>query len=93
MIKLYRISLTISVLVITIGAMFKIQHWSGGNLLLSIGFLTGLIYTVIGLMEIYKTERKSLFEKLLWLIGFIAFPLIIGLIYYYIELKPKYRIK
>jgi len=84
MIKLYKTSLMISLSVLIIGAMFKIQHWPGGRLLLSIGLLISLIYIVIGLIEIYKTESKSLFEKLSW---------IIGLIYYYSELKPKYKMK
>ena len=93
MIKLYKTSLIISLSVILIGAMFKIMHWPGGRFLLSIGLLISLIYIVIGLIEIYKTESKTLFEKLLWLIGFIAFSWITGLIYYYSELKPKYKMK
>ena len=81
-----------SLSVIIIGAMFKIQHWPGGGILLSIGLLTSLIYIIIGLIEIYKTENKSLMEKLFWIIGFIIVPWIVGFIYYYSELKPKYKV-
>jgi len=92
-IKLYRTSLMISIAITIIGAMFKIMHWPGASLLLSLGLLLSLIYIVIALIEIYKTESKSLVEKVLWLIGFIVFSWIVGLIYYFVELKPKYKIK
>jgi len=83
----------ISIAITIIGAMFKIMHWPGASLLLSLGLLLSLIYIVIALIEIYKTESKSLVEKVLWLIGFIVFSWIVGLIYYFVELKPKYKIK
>jgi hypothetical protein len=73
--------------------MFKIMHWPGARLLLSLGLLLSLIYIVIALIEIYKTESKTLVEKVVWLIGFIVFSWIVGLIYYFVELKPKYKIK
>jgi len=93
MIKLYKTSLMISIAITIIGAMFKIMHWPGASLLLSLGLLLSLIYIVIALIEIYKTESKSLVEKVVWLIGFIVFSWIVGLIYYFVELKPKYKIK
>lgn len=93
MIKLYKTSLMISIAITIIGAMFKIMHWPGASLLLSFGLLISLIYIVIALIEIYKTESKSLVEKILWLIGFIVFSWIVGLIYYIVEMKPKYKIK
>lgn len=90
MIKLYKTSLAISLAVTIVGAMLKIQHWPGGRLLISIGLLISLIYIVIALVEIYKAN-KSLTEKLLWLVGFLMLSWIVGLIYYYSELKPKQR--
>ena len=92
-IKLYKTCLLLSISVFIIGALFKIQHWPYASFIMSIGFLINLIYIVIALVEIYKTESKSLIEKFLWLIGFIAFSWIVGLIYYFVELKPKYKIK
>jgi predicted membrane channel-forming protein YqfA (hemolysin III family) len=93
MFKLYKTSLIISIAVTIIGAMFKIMHWPEARLLLSLGLLLSLIYIVIALIEIYKTESKTLVEKVVWLIGFIVFSWIVGLIYYFVELKPKYKIK
>lgn len=83
----------ISISITIFGAMFKIMHWPGTSVLLLSGLLLSLIYIVIGLIGIYKTKSKSLVEKFLWLLGFIVFPWIAGLIYYIVELKPKYKIK
>ncbi|PIV48619.1 MAG: hypothetical protein COS19_12775 [Flavobacteriaceae bacterium CG02_land_8_20_14_3_00_34_13] len=93
MIKWYKSSLIISIVIIIIGAIFKILHWQGGKLLFFIGLLISLIYIIIGLNEIFKNDTKSIFEKLLWFLGFILFSWIIGLIYYFSELKPKYKLK
>ena len=89
MIKLYKTSFMLSLSVIIIGAIFKIQHWPGAEILLSIGLLINLIYIIIGLIEVYKTNDKPFIEKLFWLLGFIMTPWIIAVIYYFIELKPK----
>lgn len=89
MIRLYKISLEISFSITITGAMFKIMHWPGASLLLSIGMFVSLIYIVIALVEIYKTD-KSLIEKILWSFGFVVFSWLVGLIYYSKELKPKY---
>jgi hypothetical protein len=72
-----------------IGAMFKIMHWPGASTLLIIGLLTSLIYILIALFKIFQIENKSVIEKLLWLIGFICFSWIVGLIYYYSELRQN----
>jgi len=91
MIKFYKPSLIISLFITIIGAMFKIMHWPFASFLLTIGLIISLIYVVIALIEIHQTENKTLIEKLLWLIGFVCLPWIVGLIYYYKELKSKIR--
>lgn len=87
--RLYKFALILSLVATITGAMFKIQHWPGSSLLLSIGVFTSLIYIVIGLFEIYKTESKSVIEKLFWLVVFVVFSPLTGLIYYFSELKPN----
>ena len=92
-IKLYKFSLILSIPVIIIGAMIKIQHWPLASLIISIGLLISLIYIVIGLIDVYKNDNKMLPEKLMWLIGFLMIPMITGLIYY-LRMTSKYnRIK
>ena len=91
--KLYKFSLFLSIPVIIIGALFKIQHWPLSSLIMSIGLLISLIYIVIGLIDVYKNDNKMLPEKLMWLIGFLMLPMITGLIYY-LRMTSKYnRIK
>ncbi len=89
MIRFYKPSLIISLIITIIGAMFKIMHWPGASTLLIIGLLTSLIYILIALFKIFQIENKSVIEKLLWLIGFICFSWIVGLIYYYSELRQN----
>lgn len=89
MIRFYKPSLIISLMITIIGAMFKIMHWPEASTLLIIGLLTSLIYILIALFKIYQIENKSVIEKLLWLIGFICFSWIVGLIYYYSELRQN----
>jgi hypothetical protein len=42
-------------LIVIIGAIFKIQHWPGGNLLMSIGLLLGVILLVV----YYKSDNSD----------------------------------
>ena len=91
--KMYKFSLLLSILVIIIGAMFKIQHWPLASYLISIGLLISLIYIVIGLIDIYKNDSKMLSEKLMWVTGFLIFPMITGLVYYYRMTSKYQRIK
>jgi hypothetical protein len=92
-IKLYKFSLLLSIPVIFIGALFKIQHWALSSLIMSIGLLISLFYIVIGLIDVYENDNKMLPEKLMWVVGFLIIPMITGLIYY-LRMTSKYnRIK
>jgi hypothetical protein len=44
----------LSVLIITIGALFKILHWNGGNNLLFIGMICQMSLVVFGVVLIFK---------------------------------------
>ena len=86
---IFKIALNLSISVLLIGILFIIQHWPYGNNLMTIGYLISIIYVFIGLVEIYKDEDKSIFEKGGWLIGFLILTPIFGLIYYYTEIKKR----
>ena len=45
----------LSALIVIIGAIFKIQHWLGANLLMSVGLLLGLILLVF----YYKSDNSN----------------------------------
>ena len=85
--QLYRLSLNISIAILLVGFLFKIQHWPGGNLMMTIGWILSLVYTVIALYEIFLNEEISLFEKGGWLIGFLILTPITGLFYYFSNIK------
>ncbi len=86
---LYKISLSISLVLITIGALFKIMHYPGASLLLFLGMIISFIFIIIALEEIFIDKNNSQFEKLLWLIAFIFFSFITGTVYYFNNKKPK----
>jgi hypothetical protein len=44
-----------SSIIVIIGAVCKIQHWPGGNLLMSIGVLLGFIFLVL----YYKSDKTN----------------------------------
>ena len=87
--SLYRIALFLSIGLTLIGAVFQIQQWTGGTLLLFTGIITSLIYIVIGIMDVVETNDKSIIEKFLWFVGFVFLSTIIGLVYYIFEIRHK----
>ncbi|RZJ33382.1 MAG: hypothetical protein EOO51_13940 [Flavobacterium sp.] len=86
-IRLYSLALFLSIPILIIGALFKLLHWPGAAFIFPLAFLISIIYIIIGLTMIFRSN-KPLPEKFLWLIGFIFFGLITGLLYYFIEI-PK----
>ena len=88
MINIYKLTLIISFFATVVGAMFKIMHWPGASLLLNIGVVLSLVYILIALTNIYKSD-KSIIEKILWLIGFISLSWITGLVFYFKEMRKK----
>ncbi|MCX6232097.1 MAG: hypothetical protein NTZ33_11190 [Bacteroidetes bacterium] len=89
----FKISLFISFAVTICAVLFKIMHWPYADILFTTGTLISLIYIMIALTDIYQTENKTIIEKLLWLLGFIFLSFIAGFIYYFIVIKPKYRLQ
>ena len=89
MIKLYKNTLTLSLIIILIGAIFKIQHYPGGALFLIIGITISTIYMAIGFYTLYKNKSLSIIQKICWVISFFLFSWLTGLVYYYTELRIK----
>jgi len=72
-----------------IGLLFRIMHWPGGTALVSIAYALSIVYVVIGVVDTYQNEEKELPEKGAWLIGFLFFTPIAGIVYYVTEIKNK----
>lgn len=83
----YRLSLNISIAILIVGFLFKIQHYPGGNMLMIIGYILSIVYIVIALYDIFISNEIDLLEKGAWLIGFILITPITGLYYYFTMMK------
>ncbi len=85
--QLYKFSLIAGIVLVILGAFYKTQHHTGASEFLITGMLISLVYVIIGLSEISRDEKKTLFAKLLWLLGFILFTAIAGIVYYYTDIR------
>ena len=85
--QIYIISLVLSIFGLVTGSMFKIMHWPYATILNLTGYLFSLAYITIGIVTLFKNKDKSLIEKLAWTIGFLIFSSIIGIVYFFTELK------
>jgi len=86
---IFRACLFLGFSIILIGALFKIMHWPGANIMILLGFLTSLVYMVIGIADAFDDPNNSTTEKVLWLLGFLMSSFIIGIVYYFLKIKPK----
>ena len=87
--RICRIFLNISLAFLMVGFLFKIMHWPGGNALVSLAYAISIVYVVIGVVDTYQNKEKELPEKGVWLIGFLFFTPIAGIVYYLTEIKKK----
>jgi|688.fasta_scaffold1947152_1 NADH:ubiquinone oxidoreductase subunit 2 (subunit N) len=86
--KLFKKAFVTSFLFTIIGAMMKIFHWQYASIFLIMGILSTILYVVVGIYEVNKSNRISSSEKTLWTIGFILFSFFVGL-YYLISGRKK----
>ncbi len=64
------------------GAFMKLNQNSGADYILAIGILATLIYIIIGIIEVNKSQKIKDSEKVMWTIGFITLNFIAGLLYF-----------
>ena len=74
-------SFILSLLIVLTGSVLKIMHWPAGTPLLMIGLVFTFIYIVTALFEIFNSRRINSSEKLMWLVGFLFFNLLTGILY------------
>jgi hypothetical protein len=80
-VKFYQFSLNICIVFTILGALFKIQHYPYGQLLLILGTISSLGFIVPGLIDVFKNEKNNIPAKMAWLVCFIFLSWITGLIY------------
>jgi hypothetical protein len=85
-ITIYKASLIISTGFNLLGSFFKIAHYPYGNSLLLIGFLASLVFIILGVTDVLRTESGKPMEKLMWTVGFLFLSWLSGILYY-----PKYK--
>ena len=78
---LYKIALFLSITLVVTGLVLKIMHISAAQILIPLGLFFTLVHAIIALYEIYKSDKITLDEKLMWTVGFISVCTITGLLY------------
>jgi NADH:ubiquinone oxidoreductase subunit 2 (subunit N) len=64
-----------------VGSLFKIMHWPFASMLLTIGLISLALFVLMSILEIMNSKKIEGTEKFMWVIGFLFFGLITGLIY------------
>ena len=64
-----------------IGSMLKIMHWSYAIIFLTISLLLLGVFIVVSVNEILKSKKIDGVEKFMWVIGFLFFGILTGLLY------------
>jgi hypothetical protein len=71
--NLMKISGIISTILVTFGALFKIEHWPGGGILVSLGYLVLLTTFLPSLMYVLYSENKAGSNRFVYISGFMGF--------------------
>ena len=80
-IHILNIVFTLSIVLVTLGALFKIMHYPYSQTLMIIGLLSMLVFWFLTLSEIISSTRIPGSEKFMWIIGLIFCGSIAGLVY------------
>ena len=76
-----RPTLFLSISITIIGSMFKIMHWPYATLIMAFGMILMLFFIISAIYEVMNSSKIDGSEKFMWVIGFLFFGIITGLIY------------
>jgi hypothetical protein len=79
--KLIYTSFVVSFVFTIVGALLKIMHWMNANFFLTIGLLALAFFVFMCIYEIMNSKWIEKQEKLMWVVGFLFFWMITGLVY------------
>ncbi len=79
--KILILSFVLAFVIAIVGALMKITHWPYATDVFITGLLSRLVFIILSLIEISKSDRIDGTEKFMWFIGFIFIGTITGLIY------------
>ena len=80
-VMIYKLSLFISIALIVIGAVFRIQHWPQGSNLIMIGGAASLAFIFLGAKDVLSNQKESAIVKIMWMVGFIFLSWVTGATY------------
>jgi hypothetical protein len=79
--KILTMSFILGLLIVIFGSLLKIMHWPYATEMMIIGLLSQLVFFILSLIEISKSDKIDGTEKFMWFIGFIFIGTIAGLVY------------
>jgi len=79
--KILTLSFVFAMVIVVFGSLLKIMHWPYAREVMIIGLLSQLVFIILSLTEISKSDRIDGTEKFMWFIGFIFIGTISGLLY------------
>lgn len=78
----------LSLLAMLTGTLLKMMHLPGGQYFFIVSLVLTVAWGIIGLYEIYSSNRITTSEKIMWTIGFILLSTISGLLYFFVG-RPR----
>ncbi|THD65862.1 hypothetical protein E7Z59_14880 [Robertkochia marina] len=85
--KYFLPTLLLSLLLTLLASVMKVLHWAGAPLVLDLAFVLLIVYTILGLSDLWRNKNIKTSEKLLWTLSFLVFLWFSGLLYYKKEYK------
>lgn len=82
-----RWSFFVSICLLMLGALTKITHLPGAEILLIIGIIGNLVFIVSALNEVWTSIRIEKGEKVIWTIAFFSIGTLAQLIYFLFRRK------
>lgn len=79
--NLIPIFFTFSFIIIVIATLLKILHQPFSVEIMALGLISAVFYIILSLIEIFKSDRIGITEKIMWLVAFTAMGTVTGLVY------------
>ena len=79
--QILNLSFVLSIVIVLVGALFKIMHYPFSQLLLIVGLISMLVFWYVAISEIRSSTKIDGTEKFMWIFGIIFLGSIAGLVY------------
>jgi hypothetical protein len=80
-VTLLPVSFFLTTLLSITGAVLKIMHAPGADSLLVAAMAFNILFVILAIIEVRRSQRIPFHEKTMWTVGFILFSGIAGLVY------------